>query len=91
MGRSPSRAVCVIALAALLGAVSATHAAQAAPRIAPRAPALSPNPSSTINELHGVSAVSATDAWAVGDYVNNTTSADDTLILHWSGTSWSRT
>jgi hypothetical protein len=40
--------------------------------------------------LYGVSADSATDAWAVGDYGNPTTRAGETLVLHWNGTSWSK-
>jgi len=46
----------------------------------------SPNLGSDFNELDGVSAVSSTDVWAVGeaDY------SSDTLILHWDGTGWSR-
>jgi hypothetical protein len=50
----------------------------------------SPNPSSTANHLYGVSAVSATDAWATGDYVNSASKATDTLTLHWNGTAWSK-
>ena len=50
----------------------------------------SPNPSSGSNALYGVSAESASDAWAVGYYRNDTTSAYDTLILHWNGTAWSK-
>src|SRR5262245_17525870 len=38
--------------------------------------------------LFGVSGVSATDVWAVGDYVP-TGGVVDTLIQHWDGTSWS--
>ncbi len=49
----------------------------------------SPNPSSTENDLHGVSATSASNAWAVGDYVEGTTGYV-TLILHWDGASWSQ-
>jgi hypothetical protein len=37
------------------------------------------------NGLQGVSALSATDAWAVGAC---TTQFTDSLILHWNGTSW---
>jgi hypothetical protein len=48
----------------------------------------SPNPSSTTNQLYGVSAVSSTDAWAVGGYTSQTGGA--TLILHWNGTTWSK-
>jgi hypothetical protein len=46
----------------------------------------SPNLGSDFNELDGVSVVSSTDVWAVGqaDY------SSDTLILHWDGTHWSR-
>jgi hypothetical protein len=38
------------------------------------------------NELDGVSVVSSTDLWAVGD----ADYSGDTLILHWDGTRWSR-
>jgi hypothetical protein len=54
------------------------------------AKASSPNPSSTDNELLGVSATSATNAWAVGYYTNNKSGIDDTLILHWNGKTWSQ-
>ena len=40
--------------------------------------------------LNGVSANSATDAWAVGYYINPTTFANETLVLHWNGTEWSK-
>ena len=49
-----------------------------------------PNPSSTANGLDAVRAVSSTNAWAVGDYVSDTTGAYETLILHWNGTAWSK-
>jgi hypothetical protein len=54
-----------------------------------------PNPGGTTSAIHhstltGVSADSATDAWAVGHYFNPTTGAEETLALHWNGTSWSR-
>ncbi|HEX5302905.1 MAG TPA: hypothetical protein VFW50_38520, partial [Streptosporangiaceae bacterium] len=49
----------------------------------------SPNPEpDSINRLTGVSAVSPDDAWAVGFFANGT--ADQTLILHWDGTSWTQ-
>jgi hypothetical protein len=56
---------------------------------------LSPNPggttsSSDVSILSGVSADSATDAWAIGWYANPTTGATETLALHWNGTSWSK-
>jgi hypothetical protein len=50
----------------------------------------SPNPGPVFSELHGVSAVSGSDAWAVGDYWNRTGTAYDSLILHWNGTAWSQ-
>jgi len=51
---------------------------------------LSPNPSSTENLLFGASAVSPTDVWAVGDYVDDSAGHRDTLIVHWNGTAWSQ-
>jgi hypothetical protein len=54
----------------------------------------SPSPSASFNWLYGVSAVSATDAWAVGQYcTSNCTSSGqvfDSLVLHWNGTAWSK-
>lgn len=54
----------------------------------------SPNPNVPLpggapisNQLFGVAAVSANDAWAVGLSSNYTTGR--TLIVHWNGTSWS--
>jgi hypothetical protein len=49
--------------------------------------AASPNPGE-VNVLRGVSAVSATNAWAVGSYADNTTHSFKTLIVHWNGTGW---
>jgi hypothetical protein len=55
----------------------------------------SPNPGGTTSVsddslLTGVSAISATDAWAVGWYNNPTTGAEETLVLHWNGTKWNK-
>jgi hypothetical protein len=53
----------------------------------------SPDPSTSTNQLFGVTAVSADDVWAAGSAVANilgTTPMTDTLILHWNGTKWSR-
>ena len=50
----------------------------------------SPNPSATYNFLNGVSADSASDAWAVGLYTNNTTGAQNSLTLHWNGVRWTK-
>src|SRR5436190_12918041 len=48
----------------------------------------SPNPGSIYNTLYGVTAVSTTNVWAVGYYVN-TTGVTQTLIEYWNGSSWS--
>jgi hypothetical protein len=48
-----------------------------------------PNPRSVHRDLDGVSAVSPTDAWAVGSYLPNR-GGYRTLIAHWNGTTWSR-
>jgi hypothetical protein len=45
----------------------------------------SPSPA-TFNELTGVRAISANDAWAVGTVTDGT--SFKTLTLHWDGTSW---
>ena len=46
----------------------------------------SPNPSSSVNRLNAVAAVSPNDAWAVG---TAPTSTGTVLILHWNGVAWS--
>ena len=46
----------------------------------------SPNPSSSVNKLNAVAAVSATDVWAVG---TAPTRSATVLILHWDGVAWS--
>jgi hypothetical protein len=53
----------------------------------------SPSPGSAIDNLSGVNAVSGSDAWAVGDhqFVRNTHLVEDTLILRWNGTVWTKT
>ena len=54
----------------------------------------SPNPvgtgASSADFLYGVSAVSTSDAWAVGDYFDSATSVWHTLILQWNGSKWTR-
>jgi hypothetical protein len=51
-----------------------------------------PNPAgaSSLNQLNGVSTVSASDAWAVGFYPSTSDGADITLTLHWNGTKWTQ-
>jgi len=46
----------------------------------------SPNPSTSYNELLGVTALGATDVWAVGDIF--TAGAYQTLAMHWDGALW---
>lgn len=56
--------------------------------------AASPNPGGTggqaTDNLEAVSLESATDGWAVGFYIDPTTNAGLTLLLHWDGTAWSQ-
>lgn len=51
----------------------------------------SPSPDNQFNELRGVAAISANDAWAVG-YRGGTKNQTpiETFILHWDGVSWSQ-
>lgn len=47
----------------------------------------SPNPGGLLgNNLYGVTATSARNAWAVGTWDNGT--ANHTLIIHWNGKTW---
>jgi hypothetical protein len=45
-----------------------------------------PSPQSTNSRLHGISAISANDVWAVGSCPN---CKSGTIIEHWDGNSWS--
>ncbi|HJP65784.1 MAG TPA: hypothetical protein VKA30_05705 [Actinomycetota bacterium] len=47
---------------------------------------LSPNAGSSTNQLQAVDAISATDAWAVGQWFDG--SANRTLALRWDGQRW---
>ncbi|MGH2516840.1 MAG: hypothetical protein ACRDHP_14395, partial [Ktedonobacterales bacterium] len=47
----------------------------------------SPNVAGTTDSLNAVTALSATNVWAVGAYTT-ASNATDTLIEHWDGTSW---
>jgi hypothetical protein len=52
-----------------------------------------PNPGGTSSGesfLYGVTAVSPSDAWAVGEYLDSTTGDVDSLVLHWNGTVWTQ-
>lgn len=81
----------VIISVLLVGALTVSDPSVRAASDTPRSSVLSPNPSSTTNELRSVSAVSPTEAWAVGWYADDATGASRTLILHWDGTGWSQT
>ena len=73
--------IAVTAILALGGLGSSSVAASS------RSPALG---SGRSGNLQGVSADSATDAWAVGDPFDPTTGSIETLALHWNGTKWSK-
>src|SRR4030095_1324994 len=45
-----------------------------------------PNP---VNELHGVSALTENDVWAVGVSYNTERTVGSSLIEHWNGAQWS--
>jgi|SRR5579863_9804512 len=47
-----------------------------------------PNVGSFENYLNGVTAVSANNIWAVGEYDSSSTLGYQTLIEHWNGTRW---
>src|SRR5437868_1689506 len=47
----------------------------------------SPNIETGQNQLLGVTAISSTNVWAVGDYTNSL-GYDQTLTEQWNGTSW---
>lgn len=50
-------------------------------------PSPDPGGSTRANDLYGVTAVSAANIWAVGDYANDLGSLQP-LIVHWNGRSW---
>jgi hypothetical protein len=50
-------------------------------------PVTTPAPSGTNSELNGISCVTASDCWAVGNQFSATTTLN--LIEHWDGTAWS--
>jgi hypothetical protein len=87
MGRSWSRAAFILAMVVPLAGVSAAA-------VGPSALAASVHASAGGDDLLGVSAVSATDAWAVGYKCSNAECeipdlTYTTLIEHWNGRKWS--
>src|SRR5262249_39157236 len=49
----------------------------------------SPSPGGVDNQLYGVAAVATSDIWGVGYFTPRSTGANQTLIEHWDGASWS--
>ncbi len=52
-------------------------------------PTLNGDPEATTNIFYAVTALSTTDAWAVGVYFPNSSQPQVPLIEHWNGTVWS--
>lgn len=48
-----------------------------------------PRQVSDSNDLHAITAVSATDIWAVGEFDQGGASPQGQLLMHWNGTTWS--
>jgi hypothetical protein len=84
------RGCAALASAATLTALTAALATGSPPALAAlnshHPGAITPDATSTDSQLNGVSAESATDAWAVGSYLPSNDSTP--LILHWNGTAW---
>lgn len=74
--------------ATLVPATAATTVAMAAKSDCGFSVVSSPNASNLRNSLNAVTALSATDAWAVGSYVTDGNAVTATLIEHWDGTAW---
>jgi hypothetical protein len=90
--RASVASVCLVLTAVAAGAQGSSGRASASGLSAPLACGSwtvvpSPNAGSNGNTLSGVSAVSMTDAWAVGSTYNG--SAYRPLTEHWDGQSWS--
>jgi len=47
-----------------------------------------PNPGNYARSLHGITALSSNDIWAVGQYSYNSGETYLPLFLHWTGTQW---
>ncbi len=81
-----------LASAATLAAITAALATATPPAHAAlnsvQPGATTPDATSTTSSLNGVSAVSATDAWTVGNYDTSSSTPAELLTLHWSGTAW---
>jgi hypothetical protein len=49
-----------------------------------------PTPGPTNDGYYGVTAISPTDAWAVGETTYASPATVDTVAVHWNGTSWAK-
>ncbi len=68
------------------GAASASQvrAASCVNRIVP-----SPSPGASDNHLSGITTVAVNNVWAAGEYLDENTGLETTLIEQWNGTQWS--
>src|SRR5215472_4866394 len=82
-GRALATAATLTAMAAVLA--TGSPPAQATRTHTPEATA--PDATAHVTGLFGVSAVSKTDAWAVGEYLK-AAGLQLPFILHWNGTAW---
>lgn len=78
--------ILVVVTGCLLGVAAGVGTAAAGPQACGGWQVV-PSPGPAQAGLHSVSAVSATDAWAVGDYLN-AASNYRTLTEHWNGHTW---
>src|SRR5438874_2400695 len=81
--------VLTVGSSVLLGVSTGVSTAEVR-RIGDASSSVSRSPSSAYNQVLGVSAISATDAWAVGSHAPGVDIARVTLTLHWDGSNWSR-
>ena len=80
-----------LATAALLvtpGAAATSAASAQAPSCQPWTSTLPPSPGAGDNQFFGVTALSACDVWAVGNYRAVSTGPLLSLAEHWNGTAW---
>lgn len=87
---SPRRAVLFVALftLALAAGPSRTYANDAGAMAGTWQLVPSPSVPGVGQGLYGVTAISASDAWAVGDVYNQALGGEQTLTQHWDGVRW---
>jgi hypothetical protein len=85
--RASILAACLSALLSVAAEAGASKAEGS--RVRPAWPVVpSPNIGSGDNTLEGVTALSPTDAWAVGRFFDTASSQTKTLTQHWDGAAW---